>query len=560
MLEHTQDELQKLAVPALRHAELVQLARTKRPNEARNIAHTSGWPRRQVRAVKFLATLVRDYGPGALDALITSMEQVRAAQAAPEQAREKLKMETRLKDRYKLLQNPADKLRLLIENNLFEDATALIEECAKGACYFSFYRGSKSDRTFFETPNDHPDKNCFAAFFGSESYALFAFNFEGMATTLGWTDDVKLRIVRELLGGLERMKGHVSMMTVCAALTVARHYLGNEDPLSRDAEKRTLLSNLYNGDVFDMRRVLAGKPERAADSRQELDPVVDRLVEIGMPMEKVRETFLDFLQKYGGLWNLTISLAVAGAKCFVRPDRERDRILWEQCIAPYWPHYLKEKESRLLHELYALMNLINWMEEESKQRTRVLVSGITSLISKGELTHAFHTVLAIGRCFYYCERIEKDLLTKAAAFVQSLIPDAFALAFDAGEYGIAAALVQHAGEDGCYSEDLLKKQAIKSFKPRFDAIALEFADMAKMYEDLLPSAEDDELKEFLEGPGRKWQDAVEALEKEREAHLMEQKNLRRGQVEAATSLAVETKKPIRLNAFSYVAVSSWPER
>jgi hypothetical protein len=560
MPEHTQDELQKLAVPALRHAELVRLARTKRPNEARNIAHNSGWPRRQVRAVKFLATLVRDYGPGALDALITSMEQVRAAKAAPEQAREKLKMETRLRERYKLLTNPVDKLRFLLENDLFDDATALIEEHAKGACYFSHqYPGKDSDRTFLKTPNDYLNRAYYACF-GSESDSSFNFDLEGMATTLGWTDEVKLRIVRELLGGVDRMEGRVSMTTVYAALTAARDYLGNEDPLARDAEKRTLLSNLYNGDVFDMRRVLVGKPERAADSRHELDLVVDRLVELGMPMEKVRETFLDFLQKYGGRWNLTISLAVAGAKCFVRPDRERDRILWEQCITPYWPHYLEKKGSRLLRELCALMNLMDLREEESRQRTRVLVGGLTSLISKGELTLAFHTVLAIGRYFYYCESIESDLLAKATTFVQSLIPDAFALAFDSGEYGIAAALVQQVGEDGCYSEDRLKKQAIESFKPRFDAMASEFADVAKAYEDLRLSAEDDELEEFLEGPGRAWQDAIEALEKEREEHLMEQKNLRRGQVEAVMSLAVETKKPIRLNAFSYVAVPSWPER
>lgn len=54
------DELTRLAVPALRHAELVALAREHSPSKAQELA-SGRWPRRQARACRFLAMVRRDY-------------------------------------------------------------------------------------------------------------------------------------------------------------------------------------------------------------------------------------------------------------------------------------------------------------------------------------------------------------------------------------------------------------------------------------------------------------------------------------------------------------------
>lgn len=56
------DELKKLAGPALRHVELVNLARTgNSPSEVQRVA-AARWPRRQAKAARFLAMVLRDHG------------------------------------------------------------------------------------------------------------------------------------------------------------------------------------------------------------------------------------------------------------------------------------------------------------------------------------------------------------------------------------------------------------------------------------------------------------------------------------------------------------------
>lgn len=76
MSEHTLEELSELAKPALRHVELVDIARTESPNKADELASVR-WPRRQAKATRFLAMVRRDYGNGAFTALTLQMEHAR---------------------------------------------------------------------------------------------------------------------------------------------------------------------------------------------------------------------------------------------------------------------------------------------------------------------------------------------------------------------------------------------------------------------------------------------------------------------------------------------------
>ncbi len=76
MPEHALDELKELAKPALRHAELINLARVETPSKADEMASIR-WPRRQAKATRFLAMLRRDYGNGAFEALVLPAEHAR---------------------------------------------------------------------------------------------------------------------------------------------------------------------------------------------------------------------------------------------------------------------------------------------------------------------------------------------------------------------------------------------------------------------------------------------------------------------------------------------------
>ena len=61
MSQHSADELCRKAHPALRHAELVEIARTQRPKQTYARAVEGGWSRRPARAARFLAILRRDH-------------------------------------------------------------------------------------------------------------------------------------------------------------------------------------------------------------------------------------------------------------------------------------------------------------------------------------------------------------------------------------------------------------------------------------------------------------------------------------------------------------------
>ncbi len=80
-------ELERLAKPALRHAELVSLAKEQSPNKVYEIA-VARWPKRQAKAARSLAQMRRD-NPRAFEAFISTMEHARSAETDTEQAQER---------------------------------------------------------------------------------------------------------------------------------------------------------------------------------------------------------------------------------------------------------------------------------------------------------------------------------------------------------------------------------------------------------------------------------------------------------------------------------------
>ena len=77
------DKLQRLAHPALQHAELVSIAQVNTPTKAFQLA-IARWPRRQAVACRHLAVLCRDFTEAA-EAFITSSGHARSEE--PEHVR-----------------------------------------------------------------------------------------------------------------------------------------------------------------------------------------------------------------------------------------------------------------------------------------------------------------------------------------------------------------------------------------------------------------------------------------------------------------------------------------
>lgn len=76
--KRTVQDLRKRSLPAVRFEELVELASREdlNPHQVATQASVRGWRSRQVRAVRFLRILHRDYGLEALEAFVleTTME------------------------------------------------------------------------------------------------------------------------------------------------------------------------------------------------------------------------------------------------------------------------------------------------------------------------------------------------------------------------------------------------------------------------------------------------------------------------------------------------------
>jgi hypothetical protein len=81
------DELKKLAGPALRHVELVDLARTgSSPSKVQRVA-AARWPRRQANAARFLAIMLRDHGDDVFEAFVTTTNRTRSPREGVEHVR-----------------------------------------------------------------------------------------------------------------------------------------------------------------------------------------------------------------------------------------------------------------------------------------------------------------------------------------------------------------------------------------------------------------------------------------------------------------------------------------
>jgi len=81
------DELKKLASPALRHAELVNLVRIENsPSEVQRVA-AARWPRRQAKAARFLAMLRRDHGDDVFETFVATTNRARSPREGVEHVR-----------------------------------------------------------------------------------------------------------------------------------------------------------------------------------------------------------------------------------------------------------------------------------------------------------------------------------------------------------------------------------------------------------------------------------------------------------------------------------------
>lgn len=590
MPEHSLDELRKLATPALRHAELVQIARTKRPNEARTTAHNAGWPRRQVRAVKFLATLVRDYGTGALEALITSMEQVRAAtSAAPEQAREKRKMTDRIRDRLNLIDDPKQKFEFMLRNGMTDDATALVEQFIgeqNAFLWFNESGGGICNPLFATKRTDalkhvvlvcHREPEMMPLKYHNSQIVEVSFDLGGMIEQLKWDEERTHRVVRTVLTknvALPVESWHYWM--VQASQRVVRHFLPVEDTLAVQVERHMLLQRFRDYRLFDLRSTALPVPaERNTEGIEaELDPIVDRFLALGYTMEEVRQEFLKWIRDRENPY-LNYYLMIGSAKCF--PDQWDDDLhqamrpalpkLWEEVVRcnddgktldmfvrvggaglfrASGTRYIPAPE-RTPHPVAAVKGAREpqprWEPYEGDEE--FFHGALVQLLGKGEAAKVYQLLTLLGHRMGLL-REGKGNHNTPAAFMASIAPAAFQLAYSEKRFGTAAALSQHFN---CVDEQEARRKANEEFREEVatilgDHVREEDAGDLNMSIDTTPADEDgdeDTAKEQQMVPLRKRRD-------ERLAMVLDEQ---RQQMREVVQVAFDLEQPIKLEFMSY---------
>jgi hypothetical protein len=478
----TLEELEKLAKPALRHAELVSLAKEKSPNKVYEIA-VARWPKRQAKAARSLAQMRRD-NPQAFEAFIATIEHARSEWSDTEQAQErKTKMTTQLLNSLDHLSDPIAKLQLAVKHNLKPHVAEMITSFAK-VWQVSFYCDDQTGNVLFDTLPDVPRHQGYNStrpetgvwqkkyhdrlvviFSKAELNKDISVDLVGLATFLGWKKPQISDFVRSVLTRIVKTKlTQTSWRVLDATADACRRYLKPDEELARATERWVLLSRFRDGRIFDLRRNALPTPQKERpyrrgrtpdwEIREELDPIVDRMLEIGMSLKEIREEFLLWIAEKGknGGCRYQFMLAVAGSKCFKGDIESTDR-----CRELLRKHFLPTIKSEggifFAARMFTAFQSHDWKMWKSGDgdffRPRLLdclAVGQAGAVLQWLLTYwndidNFYPeeVLAVGRK----AGVDEWQKTTALEWMRVMAKQAVQLAVKAERFGVAAALTQH---------------------------------------------------------------------------------------------------------------------
>jgi len=593
--EHRLEDLRKSSAPALRHSDLIALARNYSPSQSYEHARSAKWPNRQAKAVRSLAILRRDFGTEAFEAFITTMERVRTEKPVTELAQEERIVRSRFLQSLDRITDPQRKLELLFKNEMFDEASAYIDTLVGRGTFFFYHNGAGGqickpllapeknegedalrDVTFVwhEKPALHPIKG------DDPSVQELQIDLRGMLTALKWDADRTARFVRLATDLFDHEPERIrEFWTMQAMIRVCRHLLPSDDPHARRMELFNLTNRFYDGRLFELRTQHLPVPmENSKDEMDELNPIVDRFIELGKTEEEVRLMFLDWMQKRAQDCRPQFMLAVAGAKCFKHNDPDREEVLRKKYLPTMWRNLVSYGDaSQFQVEMFDKLGSLGLWQGRDNRWVNTSGSGmgrnvpidndrkffqeeLVKLLSNAQAGKVFQILVLFGESFgIYTDKVNgvrgnydgDRKVNTARAIMGALAVDAFERAYAGGNYGVAAALSQ---QFNCYDENLLKTAAEEFVADEAEATGEKYATVEKKWMDgEVPDSY------IHEGEGKEWQDALEAIEAKKLAKLEELKQQRKDQIAEVAQLALDTEQPIRLDWMCYYVATHWPK-
>lgn len=300
----------------------------------------------------------------------------------------------------------------------------------------------------------------------------------GIARLAGW-DDARLEaLVRQVLEQMIAIDVY-SYWEGLAVISVVEHFLGaaKEDDLARrcwvwlytqflkDRETLSIPRRLHCSSRplpgFDQHGHCASDYNlRCVQIKNYLDCIIDQLLELGMPMEEVKEIFHKRLARKQS-WDVLQLLSIAGAKCWDHSNHEQRAVLLAERFMEQWDSLIRVRHSSpgpiwFLAEFYALVNL----GMQPKQDDMFSFEGeIAILFSKGCVDYALQVA------WLFRTELGQESSTRGGwqefgggerqrkvfnqYIMEQILPRAFKLASEEGRLGVAAALALRFGMDAC---------------------------------------------------------------------------------------------------------------
>lgn len=576
MAKKSLQELKKLSVSALRHAELTSLARDENltPNQVQEHATNLRWPTRLAKAARFLAILRRDYGLEALDAFITTTEHARSERSETEHAREKEKMEDSIRRAIARMPGNSGKLKLMIKQGLREDLEGLLTELITNTTItlrdnFHLHAGGE---VILERPDGSREADNKSVYLvvserGDLSRdTLVHIDFEGLCNFFNWsTDEIKLmaRVVLQKIMDEPPKEQHTWFLRPMEIL-VSNYFETNEEFAIKT---KLWIATMYIrcSAPFEINRhVLRDYSYRRVSDRQQLDAVVDHLRNLGMSDQQICDLLIERATGENGerlaSHGMQNVLALLGAKCFNSEQvrEQRSSLLRKHFLAKAWKECFGDEKSP--------RTPIGWQVDCLRELgkiglwKRAMPSGmrhyrnpdddldfirarLVEMLSVGRLSLVFQLLLMFEH--------EWGLIYSGTAkdCVYGMLPDAFMMAYESSRYGTASALSQHFGQDA-----VINKQVIDKFKDQ--AIAHVDDDLSQLYEvnqDLFERREEikaegrsEALAVFDATAGEPIAAVAQAIDQKQDAKFAELKAERLALMGEVLQLAIALEQPIKL--------------
>jgi hypothetical protein len=342
-----------------------------------------------------------------------------------------------------------------------------------------------------------------------------------------------------------------------ATQIVRRAYLPDDDPQAIKTELWLLLAQFRGGRLFELRRDALPVPieEHPDNEAHELDPIVDRFLELGWTMEQVQAEFLRFMRDHMENCRPQFMLAVAGGKCFNYAHAERKHLLRAQYRPKLWKELLASS-GRFMVAMYERFAHFGFSDFDRHEEDKAFYRAeFIDMLARGQFHKAYQLLLVLGHSIgvIYAE-MESTRFERARKYLYELVPEAFQKAYDAGRFGIAAALVQQFGDDACLSVDLIRRQIAEDFDAQLEAADEQYADMAELWH----SGEADDAL-FESGRGKEWRDLRAEIEGIRRISATAMLAERQEQIRNVARIALDLDQPIRFeDAFAYYVAPQWP--